>query len=134
MVSATITTAVQYSLFTPLRESRIAAHGQVVTHSGSAPARYRALVPMLLDGPIKIVSIRWPYEKAFERVYAAFHLSSHEPVLGASGAVAGVLAASLLCNPDRIGLNRFAVCRKTNCKAQLTIKIGAQLVSYIEVR
>jgi membrane associated rhomboid family serine protease len=33
-------------------------------------------------------------------VYAAFHLSSHEPVLGASGAVAGVLAASLLCNPN----------------------------------
>jgi len=35
-------------------------------------------------------------------VYAAFHLSSHEPVLGASGAVAGVLAASLLCNPNGI--------------------------------
>jgi membrane associated rhomboid family serine protease len=35
-------------------------------------------------------------------VYAAFHLSSHEPVLGASGAVAGVLAASLLFNPNGI--------------------------------
>jgi membrane associated rhomboid family serine protease len=35
-------------------------------------------------------------------VYAAFHLNSHEPVLGASGAVAGVLAASLLCNPNGI--------------------------------
>ena len=35
-------------------------------------------------------------------VYAAFHLSSREPVLGASGAVAGVLAASLLCNPNGI--------------------------------
>jgi membrane associated rhomboid family serine protease len=35
-------------------------------------------------------------------VYGAFHLSSHEPVLGASGAVAGVLAASLLCNPNGI--------------------------------
>ena len=35
-------------------------------------------------------------------VYAAFHLSSHQPVLGASGAVAGVLAASLLCNPNGI--------------------------------
>ncbi len=35
-------------------------------------------------------------------VYAAFHLSSHEPVLGASGAVAGVLAASLLCNPNGV--------------------------------
>ncbi len=32
-------------------------------------------------------------------VYAAFHLSSHQPVLGASGAVTGVLPASLLCNP-----------------------------------
>src|ERR1700722_12553 len=35
-------------------------------------------------------------------VYAAFHLSSHQPVLDASGAVAGVLAASLLCNPNGI--------------------------------
>jgi rhomboid family protein len=35
-------------------------------------------------------------------VYAVFHLSSHEPVLGASGAVAGVMAASLLCNPNGI--------------------------------
>ena len=35
-------------------------------------------------------------------VYAALHLSSHEPVLGASGAVAGVPAASLLCNPNGI--------------------------------
>jgi len=35
-------------------------------------------------------------------VYAAFHLSSHEPVLGASGAIAGVLAASLLCNPNGV--------------------------------
>ena len=35
-------------------------------------------------------------------VYAAFHLSSHQPVLGASGAVAGVLAASLFCNPNGI--------------------------------
>jgi len=35
-------------------------------------------------------------------VYAAFHLSSHQPVLGASGAVAGLLAASLLCNPNGI--------------------------------
>ena len=35
-------------------------------------------------------------------VYAAFHFGSHEPVLGASGAVAGVLAASLLCNPNGI--------------------------------
>src|SRR3984893_2037936 len=35
-------------------------------------------------------------------VYASFHLSSHQPVLGASGAVAGVLAASLLCNPNGI--------------------------------
>jgi len=76
MISATITTAVQYSLFTPLRESRIAAHGQVVAHSGPAPARYRALVPTLLDGPITIVSKRWPYEKAFERVYAGFHLAA----------------------------------------------------------
>jgi len=76
MISAAITTAVRYSLFTPLRESRIAAHGQVVAHRGPAPARFRVLVPMLLDGPIKIVSRRWPHEKAFERVYGSFHLAA----------------------------------------------------------
>jgi hypothetical protein len=76
MISAAITTAVRYSFFTPLRESRIAAHGQVVAHSGPAPARHRVLVPMLLDGAIKIASLRWPYEKAFERVYGAFHLAA----------------------------------------------------------
>jgi len=90
MVSASLTTAVRYSLFSPLRESRIAAHRQVVARSAPAPApapapkvapipapaRYRALVPMLLDAPIKILSVRWPYEKAFERVYGAFHLAA----------------------------------------------------------
>lgn len=76
MTSATITTAFRYSFFTPLREARIEAHGQVVAHRGPAPARHRVLVPMLLDGPIEIVSLRWPYEKAFERVYGAFHLAA----------------------------------------------------------
>jgi hypothetical protein len=31
---------------------------------------------MLLDVPIKIGSMRWPYEKAFERAYGAFHLAA----------------------------------------------------------
>jgi hypothetical protein len=76
MISAAITTAVRYSFFTPLRESRIAAHRQLVGHTAPAPARYRVLVPMLLDRPITIASTRWPYDKAFERVYGAFHLAA----------------------------------------------------------
>src|ERR1044071_4965661 len=74
MISAAITTAFRYSFFTPLREARIAAHSEVVAHRG--PARHRVLVPMLLDVPIKIGSMRWPYEKAFERAYGAFHLAA----------------------------------------------------------
>ncbi len=31
---------------------------------------------MLLDAPITILSVRWPYPKAFERVYGAFHLAA----------------------------------------------------------
>lgn len=76
MISAAITTAVRYSFFSPLRESRIAAHAEIVTHSATAPARYRLLVPMLLDQPIKIAARRWPYDKAFERVYGAFNLAA----------------------------------------------------------
>jgi hypothetical protein len=76
MMSAALTTAVGYSFFTPLRESRIAAHNHVVAHSGPMAARPRVLVPMLLDAPIKVMANRWPYEKAFERVYGAFHLAA----------------------------------------------------------
>jgi membrane associated rhomboid family serine protease len=50
-------------------------------------------------GPLKFLAFYLASGIAGNLVYAAFHLSSHEPVLGASGAVAGVLAASLLCNP-----------------------------------
>jgi membrane associated rhomboid family serine protease len=53
-------------------------------------------------GPLKFLAFYLASGIAGNIVYAAFHLSSHEPVLGASGAVAGVLAASLLCNPNGI--------------------------------
>jgi hypothetical protein len=76
MMSAVLTTAVRYSFFTPLRESRMAAHRQIVAHAAPAPARYSVLVPMLLDAPIEALATRWPYEKAFERVYGAFHLTA----------------------------------------------------------
>ena len=75
MISAAIPTAVRYT-FTPFQESRIAAHGQIVAHSGPAPARHRVLVPMLLEGPIKFASIGWPYGKSVARVYGAFHLAA----------------------------------------------------------
>jgi membrane associated rhomboid family serine protease len=53
-------------------------------------------------GPLKFLAFYLASGMAGNIVYATFHLSSHEPVLGASGAVAGVLAASLLCNPNGI--------------------------------
>jgi membrane associated rhomboid family serine protease len=53
-------------------------------------------------GSLKFLAFYLASGVAGNIVYAAFHLSSHEPVLGASGAVAGVLAASLLCNPNGI--------------------------------
>jgi membrane associated rhomboid family serine protease len=53
-------------------------------------------------GSLKFLAFYLASGIAGNTVYAAFHLSSHEPVLGASGAVAGVLAASLLCNPNGI--------------------------------
>ena len=53
-------------------------------------------------GSLKFLAFYMASGIAGNIVYAAFHLSSHQPVLGASGAVAGVLAASLLCNPNGI--------------------------------
>jgi membrane associated rhomboid family serine protease len=53
-------------------------------------------------GSLKFLAFYLASGTAGNIVYAAFHLSSHEPVLGASGAIAGVLAASLLCNPNGI--------------------------------
>ena len=53
-------------------------------------------------GPLKFLAFYLASGVAGNIVYAAFHLSSRQPVLGASGAVAGVLAASLLCNPNGI--------------------------------
>jgi membrane associated rhomboid family serine protease len=53
-------------------------------------------------GPLKFLAFYLASGIAGNIVYTAFHLGSHEPVLGASGAVAGVLAASLLCNPNGI--------------------------------
>ena len=53
-------------------------------------------------GSLKFLAFYLASGVAGNIVYAAFHLSSHQPVLGASGAVAGVLAASLLCNPNGI--------------------------------
>src|SRR6202047_1953520 len=53
-------------------------------------------------GALKFLALYLASGIAGNLVYGAFHLSSHEPVLGASGAVAGVLAASLLCNPNGI--------------------------------
>ena len=47
-------------------------------------------------GSLKFLAFYLASGIAGNTVYAAFHLSSHQPVLGASGAVAGVLAASLL--------------------------------------
>ena len=42
-------------------------------------------------GSLKLLAFYLASGIAGNIVYAAFHLSSHEPVLGASGAVAGVL-------------------------------------------
>jgi hypothetical protein len=41
--------------------------------SAPPPARYRVLVPVLLDVPIRVLATVMPYDKAFGRVYAVFH-------------------------------------------------------------
>jgi membrane associated rhomboid family serine protease len=78
-------------------------------HAGSMHLLSNMIVLLFLGqkveqriGSLKFLAFYMASGIAGNIVYAAFHLSSHQPVLGASGAVAGVLAASLLCNPNGI--------------------------------
>ena len=76
LMTAVLVNASDYSFLVPLREVRVASHQQVVAHSAPAPARYRLLVPMVLDVPIRFLSTVMPYDKAFGRVYAVFHFAA----------------------------------------------------------
>src|ERR1700746_47164 len=78
-------------------------------HAGSMHLLFNMVVLLFLGkkveeriGSLKFLAFYLASGIAGNIVYAAFHLSSHQPVLGASGAVAGVLAASLFCKPNGI--------------------------------
>jgi hypothetical protein len=73
LMTAVLVNASDYSFLVPLREVRIAAHRDVVMHVAPAPERYRLLIPLALDLPIRAVATVMPYDKAFGRVYAAFY-------------------------------------------------------------
>src|SRR5258705_10602638 len=79
-----------------------------VLHAGSMHLLSNMVVLLFLGkkveeriGSLKFLAFYLSSGIAGNIVYAAFFLSSHQPVLGASGAVAGFLAASLL----RVRLN-----------------------------
>ena len=73
LMTAALVNASDYSFLVPLREVRIAAHRDVVAHTAPAPERYRLLVPVALDLPIRVFAKVMLYDKAFGRVYAAFY-------------------------------------------------------------
>jgi hypothetical protein len=81
LMTAVLVNASDYSFLVPQREMRLAAHHDVVTHSAPAPARYRLLVPLALDLPIRAFASRMPYDKAFGRVYAVFYFVALTSVL-----------------------------------------------------
>lgn len=72
-MTAVLVNASDYSFLVPLREVRITAHHDVVAHVAPAPERYRLLIPLALDLPIRALATVMPYDKAFGRVYAAFY-------------------------------------------------------------
>jgi hypothetical protein len=73
LMTAVLVNASDYSFLVPLRDVRVAAHQQVVAQSAPSPARYRILVPVVLEVPIRILAKVMPYDKAFGRVYAVFY-------------------------------------------------------------
>jgi hypothetical protein len=82
IMTAVLVNAADYSFLVPLRDVRLEAHQQVVAHTALAPARYRLLVPVALDMPIRALSGVMSYDKAFGRVYAVFYFAALATLLG----------------------------------------------------
>lgn len=74
LVTAAAVNAFDYSVLVPLQQVRRDTHRAVVEGRADAPQQYRVLVPLVLDTPIRLIARVLPYEKAFGRTYAAYHL------------------------------------------------------------
>lgn len=63
------------------RQFRLDEHRIILEHSERPPARFRVLVPYVLDPIIKVTARFMPYEDAFGRVYAVFYLAAMTSML-----------------------------------------------------
>jgi hypothetical protein len=75
-VTAAATNANDYSFLVPRQDVRMAMHTAVIDGSAPASARYRVLVPYLVEPVVRLLAPRMTSEVAFRRVYALYYLSA----------------------------------------------------------
>jgi hypothetical protein len=76
LCAAAAVTAFDYS-FHPGENTLLARRGfhqGILNGTANAPERYRVLVPVIVEGPIRLFARVMPYEQAFDRAYAIFYL------------------------------------------------------------
>lgn len=76
LVTAIAVHAYDYSFLVPREPLRLAAHAAVVAGTAEVPQRTHLLVPWLLNPSIQLVARFMPFDLAFRRVYAAFHVTA----------------------------------------------------------
>ncbi len=82
-VAAAAVTALDYSFFVgdPTLVARRQIHHGVLSHTATAPDRYRLLAPAIVEGPMRVLRQWMPPEAAFDRVYAVFYLAAMTALL-----------------------------------------------------
>jgi hypothetical protein len=73
-VTVAAVSAYHYSFLVPRMAERTATHEAVVRRTADPPERFRVLVPFAVESVARPASAFMPYEKAVNRVYAAYYL------------------------------------------------------------
>jgi len=75
LCAAAAVTSLDYS-FHPGESTLLARrgfHDGIINATANAPERYRVLIPVMVEGPIRLFARVMPYEQAFDRAYAIFY-------------------------------------------------------------
>ncbi len=80
--TAVAVNAFDYSVLVPQQPLRYEMHQAIVDGTAPAPQRFRVLVPWLLDPMISVARSFAEPDRAFRRVYTAFHFAALTALLG----------------------------------------------------
>jgi hypothetical protein len=75
-VAVTTVTALNYALLPgeATLQARRSYHAGILDHTIEAPERYRLLMPMMIEGPIRVLEHWMSRDDAFDRAYAVFYV------------------------------------------------------------